>query len=131
MGKGAWRATVHRAAKSQTCLKGLSTKNSIHSLPLRGFALTNILLLCCQKKRALSHSGPSQAALVVENLSENAATPEMTGKFHGQRSLVGLQSMRSQKVRRDYAHTSHNEWFFIPLFFFPYMAKFSWIQIFL
>ena len=53
MEKGAWQATVHSVAKSQTQLRGLSTKNSTHSLLLKVFALTNILLLCCQRKKGI------------------------------------------------------------------------------
>ena len=107
MEKGAWRATVHSAAKSQTRLRGLSTKNSIHSLLLKVFALTNILSLRCQKKRALSHNGSSQVALVVENLSENARDTRDIWKIPWTKEPGGLQSMGSQKVKRDYAHT-HN-----------------------
>ena len=31
----------------------------------------------------------------------------LPGKFHGQRSLAGLQSMGSQRVRHDWAHSMH------------------------
>ena len=53
MEKGAWQATVHSVAKSQTQLRGLSTKNSTHSLLLKVFALINILLLCCDRKKGI------------------------------------------------------------------------------
>jgi len=95
MEKGAWQATAHSVAKSQTQLRGLSTKNSTHSLLLKVFALTNILLL--SEKRALSHNGSSQVALVVENLSENAGGTRDIWKIPWTKEPGGLPSMGSQK----------------------------------
>ena len=87
-----------------------------------------------REKRALSHNGSSQVALVVENLSENAGGTRNIWNIPWTKEPGGLQSMGSQKgkvtMHTPTTHTSHSEWFFILLFFFPYLTKFSWVQTF-
>ena len=55
MDRGAWLAMVHRVTKSQTRLKGLSTRSSEHAIlevlnPISGVGHKNKVVLCFQAR---------------------------------------------------------------------------------